>query len=80
MDQVIDAALLDAPHEEVQEMYTRPPLLLDEHRDPHDITPRRSSVIANEQWEQDGIDPFMIPQVEQHSHDAPQANAKRDNP
>ena len=81
MDQVIVAALLDAPQEEEPETYTRPPLLLDEHRetrDPHDTTPRRSSVIVNEQWEQDGIDPFMIPPVEQHSHDAPQANAKRD--
>ena len=82
MDQVIVAALLDAPQEEEPETYTQSPLLLDEHRetrDSHDTTTRRASVIANEQWEQDGIDPFMISPVEQHSHDAPQANAKRDN-
>ncbi len=82
MDQVIAAALLDAPLSEEQETSTRPPLHLEEYhetRNPHDTTSRRSSIIANEQWEQDGIDSFMIPPVEPHSHDVPQANAKHDN-
>jgi len=84
MDQVIAAALLEAPQGEEPETYARPPLRLDEYhetRDPHDTITRRSSIIANEQWEQDGIDPsaFMIPPVEQHPHDAPQAHAKPDD-
>ncbi len=82
MDQVIDAALLDAPLSEEQETSTQPPLRLEEYHETqnlHDTTSRRSSIIANEQWEQDGIDPFMILPVEQHSHDVPQANAKQDN-
>ncbi len=84
MDQVIDIALLDAPQKEEQEPFTRPPLRLDEHRearDPHENITRRPSIIVNEQWEQDVIDPsaFMISTVEQHSHDAPQANGKHDN-
>ncbi|GAC1565586.1 MAG: endopeptidase La [Ktedonobacteraceae bacterium] len=84
MDQVIEAALLEAPHVEEQETYVRPPLRLDEHRetrDPRDTTTRRSSVITNEEWEQEGVDPpaFLIPPVKQYPHEAPQANAKRDN-
>ena len=82
MDQVIATALLDAPLPEEQETSTQPPLRLEEYyetQNPHNTTSRRSSIIANEQWEQDGIDPFMIPPMEQHSHDAPQANAKHDN-
>ena len=81
MDQVVDAALLAAPPIiEEQEAYVLPPLRLDEHRDTRDTT-RRSSIITNEQWEQDGIDPsaFMIPPVEQHTHEAPQAHAKRED-
>ncbi len=84
MDAVIATALLEAPQGEEQEIYTRPPLRLDEQREtrnPHDSASRRPSIIANEQWEQDGIDPsaFMIPPVEQHSHDSSQAHAKGDN-
>ena len=84
MDAVIAAALLEAPQGEEQEIYTRSPLDLEEHRetrDAHNVASRRSSIITNEQWEQDGIDPsaFMIPPVEQHSHDSSQARAKRDN-
>ena len=50
------------------------------HRETRDTSNRRSDVLVNEQWEQDGIDPsaFMIPPVEQHPHDAPQAHAKRE--
>ncbi len=72
MDSVIDAALLHAPQTEEQENYSRASLRLNEHRDAHEIASRRSSVIANEQWEQDGIDPsaFMIPPVEHHTHDS----------
>ncbi|GAC1390884.1 MAG: endopeptidase La [Ktedonobacteraceae bacterium] len=88
MDQVVEAALLEASPLEEQDAYVRPPLRLDERlpslreqREARDTNNRRSGIIANEQWEQDGIDPlaFMIPPVEQHTHDAPQAHAKRDN-
>jgi len=81
MDQVVEAALLEAPRVEEQETYGRAPLRLAAHRETHDTTDHPSNVIANEQWEQDDIDPsaFMIPPVEQHVHDSPQAHAKRDN-
>ncbi len=81
MDQVVDAALLEAPPPvEEQVPYALPPLRMDEHRETRDTSNRRSDVLVNEQWEQDGIDPsaFMIPPVEQHPHDAPQAHAKRE--
>jgi len=88
MDQVVEAALLEAPTEEEHEAYPRTPLLhLDEHlparREPYepqrDSNNRLSNVVANEQWEQDDIDPsaFMIPPVENHTHDAPQAQGKQ---
>ncbi len=88
MDQVVDAALLEAPSVEEQDAYVRPPLRLDErlpvHQDQYDSRDnnnRRSSIIANEQWEQDGIDQsaFMIPSVEHHTLDAPQVQGKRDH-
>ncbi|GAC1399064.1 MAG: endopeptidase La [Ktedonobacteraceae bacterium] len=87
MDSVVEAALLDAPLREEPEAETRLPLRLDEHlpvhreaRESRDTPTRRSSIITNEQWEQDGIDPsaFMIPPVEQSIQDAPQAHAKCD--
>jgi len=82
MDQVVDAALLEAPPAmEEQEAYGLPPLRLDEHRETRDTTTRRSSIIGNEQWEQDDIDPsaFMIPPVEHPTHDTPQAHGKRED-
>lgn len=88
MDSVVEAALLEAPLGEEQEAELRFPLRLDEHLpahreayEPRDTPTRRSSIIANEQWEQDGIDPsaFMIPPVEQSRQDTPQAHAKREN-
>lgn len=90
MDQVVDAALLESPQQEEQETSSRSSVLhLDERlsadreqyepRDVRDTNNRRTNIVANEQWEQDDIDSsaFMIPSVEQHDYDAPQAHGKR---
>ncbi len=78
MDQVVEAALVEAPvQEEVEDTeHIEHPINMHE---PHGAT-RRAGIVTTEQWEQEGIDPsaFMIPPVEQHTHDASQAQTRRD--
>ncbi len=76
MDAVIAAALLESPQSEEHELYLRSPLDLEGHREarePYEMPVRRSNIITNEEWEQDGIGPstFMIPHGEQRSQESP---------
>jgi len=75
MDQVVDAALLDAPAPELQASPTIDEPVMHE---PHDVA-RHPGLLTNEQWEQEDPDVFIIPSIEQSIHDAPHAQRKHDN-
>ena len=90
MDEVVAAALLEQPQNE-QEANLRSSIRIeerlpthrerDEFHETHDRTNRRPNIAANEQWESDEIDSsiFMVPSVEHHEYDAPQAKQKRNS-
>jgi len=75
MDQVVDAALLDAPTPELQASPTIDEPVMHE---PHDVA-RHPGLLTNEQWEQEDPAVFIIPSIEQSIHDAPHAQRKHDN-
>ena len=75
MDQVVDAALLDAPTPELQ---ASPAIDEPVMHEPHDVA-RHPGLLTNEQWEQEDPAVFIIPSIEQSIHDAPHAQRKHDN-
>ena len=75
MDQVVDAALLDAPTPELQ---ASPAIDEPVMHEPRDVA-RHPGLLTNEQWEQEDPAVFIIPSIEQSIHDTPHAQRKRDN-
>ena len=75
MDQVVDAALLDAPTPELQ---ASPAIDEPVMHEPRDVA-RHPGLLTNEQWEQEDPAVFIIPSIEQSIHDAPHAQRKHDN-